>query len=314
MITPAQIAHWQSVLDEAVTVARPHNQGEPAKYIPELARAPLEQTSVALFLCEGACLQAGDAWQHRFTLQSVAKLILLAGCLEEFGEEKILARIDVEPSGMSFSSAAQLEVFGPLPANPLVNAGAILLCSHLPGDHRAQCAWLEGWAESLLGARAAVNSRVFYSELQTGDRNRALAYLMKSSGVLRGDVHEILRTYFYLCSMEAGVQQAAHLAMVLANAGRDAQGRQILSGRTAAIITAIMATSGLYDESGSYLVRTGLPGKSGVSGLIVAVASGRGGIAVASPRINAKGGSVRGHIMLEYISRKLGWHFALPQR
>ncbi len=313
MISADQIPRLQHTLEQAVVLARGNAAGEPARYIPELAQVPLELTSAAIVLCGGAGLTAGDAAQHRFTLQSVAKLILLAGCLEEFGEEKVFSWSDAEPSGLPFSSAAQLDIFGPTPANPLVNAGAILLCSHLPGDHREHCAWLEFWAERLLGVRPAVNARVFYSELQTGDRNRALAYLMKSNGVLRGDVHEILRTYFYLCSIEANVQQAAHMGMLLANEGRNAANEKTLSERTAAILTAIMATSGLYDESGMHLVRTGLPAKSGVSGLIVAVATGIGGLAVASPRINAKGGSVRGHIMLEYLSRQLGWHFARPQ-
>jgi glutaminase len=257
---------------------------------------------------------AGDFASHRFTLQSVAKLILLAGFLEEFGEQQVFSWINAEPSGLPFSSATQLDIFGPTPANPLVNAGAILLCSRLPGDHREQIAWLGRWGERLLGSEVAANPRVFRSEWETGDRNRALGYLMKSNGVLQGDIEGILETYFYLCSLEADISQAAHIGMVLANGGKSADGTTILSERTVAIIVAIMTTSGLYDESGMHLVRTGLPAKSGVSGLIVAVATGIGGIAVSSPRVNQKGGSVRGHIMLEHLSRQLGWHFAFHQQ
>ncbi len=308
---PMDVSHIQEVLDGAVALARLNSEGAPADYIPELAHAPLEMTSAALTLRTGACLVAGDATQHRCTMQSVAKVILLAGMLEEKGEQQIFSWINAEPSGLPFSSAAQLDIFGPTPSNPLVNAGAIVLCSHLEGERPARLAWLEHWAEKLLGSRVHINARVFYSELQTGDRNRALAYLMKSNGVITGDITEILHTYFYLCSLETGVEQASRMAMLLANGGRDHSGAQILSARTVAIVTAIMATSGLYDESGMHLVRTGLPAKSGVSGLIIAVALGRAGIAVASPRINEKGGSVRGHIMLEHISRALGWHFAL---
>lgn len=247
-------------------------------------------------------------------MQSVAKVILLAGMLEEKGELQVFSWINAEPSGLSFSSAAQLDLFGPTPSNPLVNAGAIVLCSHLEGERQARLVWLEQWAEKLLGSRVSINPRVFYSELQTGDRNRALAYLMKSNGVITGDIAEILQTYFYLCSIETEVAQASRMAMLFANGGRDHSGAQILSERTVAIVTAIMATSGLYDESGMHLVRTGMPAKSGVSGLIVAAALGYGGIAVASPRVNEKGGSVRGHIMLEHISRELGWHFALQNQ
>jgi len=302
------------VLNDAVALARLNHEGEPAAYIPELAHAPLEMTSAAITLCNGACLVAGDAAHHRFTMQSVAKVILLAGMLEEKGELQVFSWINAEPSGLSFSSAAQLDLFGPTPSNPLVNAGAIVLCSHLEGERQARLVWLEQWAEKLLGSRVSINPRVFYSELQTGDRNRALAYLMKSNGVITGDIAEILQTYFYLCSIETEVAQASRMAMLFANGGRDHSGAQILSERTVAIVTAIMATSGLYDESGMHLVRTGMPAKSGVSGLIVAAALGYGGIAVASPRVNEKGGSVRGHIMLEHISRELGWHFALQNQ
>jgi glutaminase len=120
-------------------------------------------------------------------------------------------------------------------------------------------------------------------------------------------------TYFYLCSLEADIAQAAHMGMILANGGKSANGATILSERTVANVMSVMTTSGLYDESGMHLLRTGLPAKSGVSGLIVAVATGCAGIAVCSPRVNPKGGSVRGHIILEHISRHLGWHFAFQQ-
>lgn len=306
-------SHIQKVLDHAVVLARLNSEGRPATYIPELAQAPLEVTSAAMTLCEGTCLVAGDATQHRFTMQSVAKVMLLAGMLEEKGEQQVFSWINAEPSGLPFSSAAQLDIFGPTPSNPLLNAGAIVLCSKIAGERQERVNWLEHWAGKLLGARARINTRVFYSELQTGDRNRALAYLMKSNGVIQGDIAEILHTYFYLCSIETDVMQASRMAMLFANAGCDPSGKRILAERTVAIVTAIMATSGLYDESGMHLVRTGLPAKSGVSGLIIAAALGRAGIAVASPRINEKGGSVRGHVMLEHISRELHLHFAMRQ-
>jgi len=313
MIDAPNIPRIQTVLTDAVQLARTNNDGDLASYIPELAAMLPELTSAAIMLCNGERLVAGDFAQHRFTMQSVAKVILLAGFLEEAGEQQVFSWINAEPSGLPFSSATQLDIFGPVPANPLINAGAILLCSNISGDREARIAWLERWAEKLLGARVTANPNVFRSELETGDRNRALAYLMKSNGVIRGEVDEILATYFYLCSLEADIAQAAHMGMILANGGKSSAGVTILSERTVANVVAVMTTSGLYDESGMHLVRTGLPAKSGVSGLIVAVAVGCAGIAVCSPRVNSKGGSVRGHIILEYISRQLGWHFAFQQ-
>jgi len=314
MIAASNIPRIQIVLDEAVQLARANSDGKLASYIPELAAVSPELTSAAIMLCNGERLVAGDHTQHRFTMQSVAKVILLAGFLEEAGERRVFSWINAEPSGLPFSSATQLDIFGPTPANPLINAGAILLCSNISGDRGARIAWLERWAEKLLGSKVTANQNVFCSELATGDRNRALAYLMKSNGVIRGEIEEILETYFYLCSLEADIAQAAHMGMLLTNGGKSAAGATVLSERTVANIVAVMATSGLYDESGTHLLRTGLPAKSGVSGLIVAVATGCAGIAACSPRVNAKGGSVRGHIILEYISRQLGWHFAFQQQ
>ncbi|MGH7600605.1 MAG: glutaminase A [bacterium] len=314
MIAAPNLTRIQAVLHEAVDLARANSEGRLASYIPELAAVPPELTSAAIMLCDGTRLVAGDFDRHRFTMQSVAKLILLAGFLEEAGEKEVFSWINAEPSGLPFSSATQLDIFGPTPANPLVNAGAILLCNRLPGNQNEQIAWIERWGERLLGSKATANQRVFKSEWETGDRNRALAYLMKSNRVISGEIEKTLTTYFHLCSLEADILQAAHLGMVLANGGKSADGVTILSERTAAIVVSIMTTSGLYDESGIHLVRTGFPAKSGVSGLIVAVATGCGGIAACSPRVNNKGGSVRGHIILEYISRQLGWHFAFQQQ
>jgi len=313
MIATIDLARVQAVLNEAVEIARANSNGQPASYIPELALVSPELASAAIILCDGRRVLAGDHERHRFTMQSVAKVILLAGFLEEAGEQKVFSWIDAEPSGLPFSSATQLDIFGPTPANPLINAGAILLCSNIFGNREERMVWLERWGERMLGSKVTANRRVYQSELDTGDRNRALAYLMKSNGVISGDIEMILETYFYLCSLEANVAQAAYMGMILANGGKAADGTKILSERNAATVVAVMATSGLYDESGMHLVRTGLPAKSGVSGLIVAVSTGCAGIAVCSPRVNSKGGSVRGHIMLEYISRQLGWHFAFQQ-
>jgi len=298
-------------LRAAVEEARGCTLGAPATYIPELANAPLDITTVALSLGDGSVISAGEAG-HTFTLQSSAKLLVLAGLLEERGEEEVFSVVGKEPSGTSFSSIARLDTHGPRPANPLVNAGAIALCSLLRGNLEDKLGWLEEWATRLYGSKLAVSSRVLASERRTGDRNRALAYLLKSSGAIQGDVDEVLEVYFSLCSIEATVEDACRLPGVLAFGGVSrATGRRVLSPRTVSCVVSLMATCGMYDESGAYLLATGLPAKSGVSGIVVAVAREHAGIAVFSPRINDKGGSVRGHRMLAHLSTALGWHFAL---
>ncbi len=295
----------QQILDDAVARSRAMMDGAPAAYIPELATVPLERTSAAVTLATGEVVVAGDHAVHRFTMQSSAKLVVLAGLLEERGEDAVFAVVGAEPTGASFASVAQLEA-QPKPSNPLVNAGAIALVGLLPGNLEDKLAWIEHWSERLYGAKVAVNNRVWASERRTGDRNRSIAWLLKSAG--RVDrVDEVLEAYFALCSLEAGVREASHLPAVLATGGlRPGSDERVIGARTAAAVVALMA------KSGNFLLSTGLPAKSGVSGVIVAVATGRAGIAVASPRVNPKGGSVRGHAVLRDLSRDAGWHFALP--
>jgi glutaminase len=306
-------AEIRRFLDQAVSAASASDDGSPATYIPELANADLSRTSAAITLLDGQCISAGDCATHRFTLQSSAKLVVLAGLLEDHGERAVFDVVGTEPSGGGFAGIARLETHGPTPANPLVNAGAIALCGLLEGNLEDRLGWLERWIERLYGARLPVNQRVLASERRTGDRNRALAYLLKSNGVLRGDVDDTLEVYFTLCSYEAGAEDVSRLGAALASGGVVAgTGERVLSRRNASIVVSLMATCGMYDESGAHLAATGLPAKSGVSGVIVAVAPGRAGIAAASPRINKKGGSVRGHLILRALAHQLGWHFAAP--
>lgn len=302
-----------AVLEEAVAQARATSEGTVASYIPELRAVDPEQTSAAIMLLDGRTVRAGDAAHHRFTLQSAAKLIVLAGALEDLGAAVVFANLGSEPSGESFASIAQLDSRGPRPANPLINAGGIALCGLVPGTLEERIAWIEGWARRLCGTELHINSRVYASERRTGDRNRSIAYLLRSSGILKDRVDDTLDVYFSLCSLEATVVEAAHLGCVLACGGVAPGGQRVLGEETASRVVALMASCGMYDESGTYLMRTGLPAKSGVSGVIVAVALGRGGVGVSSPRLNARGGSVRGHLVLEHLADALGWHFARPR-
>lgn len=302
----------RAVLEQSVERARRNREGAPANYIEELAQVPPENTSAAITLTDGSVIVAGDVDVHRFSFQSAAKLLVLAALLEERGPVEVFRVVGSEPSGDNFASVARLETHGPIPANPLINSGAIALCGQLRGSVGERVTWLEKWAERLHGAKVPVDERVRASEKTSADRNRAIAYFLKHGGVLTGDVNETLDVYFALCSLTASVVEAAHFPAILANAGvRPGTDQRVLSKSTVAIVVSLMATCGMYNESGNYLVATGMPAKSGVSGVIVAVVPGVAGIAVSSPRLNDKGGSVRGHLILRELSRHLSWHFAL---
>src|SRR6187549_3352770 len=196
----------QATLEAAVERARRNREGTPATYIPELASVPLEQTSAAVLLTNGDLALAGDVDSHSFTFQSSAKLLVLIGLLEERGPVEVFLTVGSEPSGDSFGSVARLETHGPVPANPLINSGAIALCGQLRGSVAERVAWLSRWAERLYGVPIPIDEKVRHSELLSADRNRAIAYFLKHGGVIKGDVDETLDVYFALCSLVGGVR------------------------------------------------------------------------------------------------------------
>ncbi|VEG89703.1 glutaminase [Legionella spiritensis] len=301
------------LLKEAVQVAELNHQGKTADYIPELANVNQDLTAIAVQKPGESPISYTNLPLQPVTLQSTSKLIPLIGLLEEFGANRLFEWVKVEPSGDDFASITRLEQFGPKPSNPMLNAGAITLCSHIPGTGEQQFGWIESWVQKLFNQRLSLNPLVFASEKRTGDRNRSLAYLLKSRNNLAMDVHETLDLYFTLCSYEALPEQILYLPTLLANAGKDPEsGKQVISSETCKITLAIMATCGLYDESGTHMVKTGMPAKSGVSGYTLAVVPGKAGVVVLSPRVNAKGNSIRGEIMLEHLATTMNWHFAIP--
>lgn len=298
-------------LKKLIAEAEKNTEGKTANYIPELANVNDELTAVGVQKPGQKALVATNSPLPPITLQSTSKLIPLIGLLEEFGPDKVFDWVKVEPSGDDFASIARLDQFGPKPSNPMLNAGAITLCSHIPGEGEQRFAWIERWITKLFTQKLSLNPLVFTSERRTGNRNRSLAYLLKSQGNIEGSVDDTLDLYFSLCSYEASLEQLLPLATLLANNGVNEQGERILSIDTVKYTVAIMATCGLYDESGTHMVNTGLPAKSSVSGYILACAPNKAGIVVLSPRVNAKGNSIRGEIILKLLSDKLGLHFAV---
>jgi len=307
------IAQITKVLELAVSKAEPNHDGSVADYIPELRTVDPELLAASIILKDGTVIAKGESLDYHFTLQSVSKLVLLIGMMEEFGSERVFSWINAEPSGQAFAAIGDLDRFGPVPSNPLINAGAICLSGRIPGNTDEQLLWVRKWINKLFATDLKFSNEVYQSEFGSADRNRSLAFLMKSTGILKGDVEEVLKPYFSLCSYTATIAQAAYLPMLLANGGVAPDGAEIISENTSNQVVSIMATCGLYNESGMHLVKTGLPAKSGISGLIIAVGTGRGGIAAFSPRVNKKGTSVRGHMIISEIARELDWHFAAPR-
>ena len=283
-------------------------QGAPASYIPELSKANPNHLAVCITDLAGCTLSAGDS-QVPFTIQSIAKVIILITAISLRGYDTVFSKVGMEPTGDPFNSIVRLETMrNRRPLNPMINAGAIAVTSCIPGASPKErfAAILEN-ARLLSGDPALdYDRKVYQSESRTGDTNRAMAYMMRASGVIEGNVEEHLDTYFKACSILATCSQISRIAAVLANNGICPEtGRRLVDPLSVKVVRSLMCTCGMYDESGRYAIHVGIPSKSGVGGGILGVVPGRMGIGVFCPALDEKGNSLCGIKAMEYLSEKL---------
>jgi glutaminase len=285
------------------------DRGEVATYIPELARVDVGAFALAIVDTDGNVYAGGDS-ETPFSIQSVSKVFTLTLALGKIGDH-LWRRVGREPSGSPFNSIVQLEYERGVPRNPFINAGAIAVTDVILSGHRPK----EALGEILRFVRfladdasISIDEAVAASEQRTGFRNAALANYMKSFGVLENPVELTLGVYFHHCAIAMSCRQLAMAGRFLAQNGRHpTTGQQVVLAERARRINAVMLTCGHYDGSGEFAFRVGLPGKSGVGGGILAVAPGRGSIAVWSPGLDASGNSRLGQISLEMLTKRLGW-------
>ena len=299
-------ADYQKVLDEIAHEVRPLlSQGTVADYIPALAEVDPEQFSIAIYTTDGKTVCAGDCSQ-RFTIQSVSKVMTLTMALQRYGDE-LWHRVGKEPSGTAFNSLTQLEFEKGIPRNPFINAGAIVTCDALYSRLSAPMHSMLETFRLLAGNRGIViDKKVANSEYEFRHRNAAMAHLMKSFGNFENEVDDVLWSYFNFCSIELNCIELAKAYNFLANKGVDNRsGNRVLSSRQNKQLNSLLFTSGLYDAAGDFGYRVGMPGKSGVSGTILAVLPNKFTVAVYSPGLNSFGNSVAGIAALELLSKKL---------
>tara|TARA_R110000744_G_scaffold255269_1_gene370808 strand:- start:1014 stop:1937 length:924 start_codon:yes stop_codon:yes gene_type:complete len=299
-------ADYQKVLDEIAYEVRPLlAQGKVADYIPALAEVDPEQFSIAIYTTDGETVCAGDCSQ-RFTIQSVSKVMTLTMALQRYGDE-LWHRVGKEPSGTAFNSLTQLEFEKGIPRNPFINAGAIVTCDALYSRLSAPMHSMLETFRLLAGNRGIViDKKVANSEYEFRHRNAAMAHLMKSFGNFENEVDDVLWSYFNFCSIELNCIELAKSYNFLANKGVDNRsGNRVLSSRQNKQLNSLLFTSGLYDAAGDFGYRVGMPGKSGVSGTILAVLPNKFTVAVYSPGLNSFGNSVAGIAALELLSKKL---------
>ena len=283
--------------------------GKVASYIPALSKANKEDLGLCVYdIKNNEEYWAGDS-DTKFTIQSISKVVSLIIALNDNGRENVFKKVNVEPTGMGFNSIVNLEIRNQdRPYNPMINAGAIATTSLIYGEnqeHKLQ--------RILIFLRRAtnnpnidVNKEIYESEKATGDRNRALAYFMKSSNILEGNVEDILDLYFKQCSIEATAKDLARFSAVIANDGIAPWNDEVLISREVCrIVKTIMVTCGMYDASGEFAVHVGVPAKSGVGGGIIATVPRRYGIGIYGPSLDEKGNSIGGVHIIKDLSEEL---------
>ena len=286
-------------------------EGKNADYIPALAKVDSNIYGIALVTPDGKVYTAGDV-KSEVSIQSISKVFTMAKVIEEQGPDAIVKRIGVDATGMRFNSIVAVEfaqkVLGGPEINPLVNPGAITATSMVKGATR-DAIWksILDFHSDFAGRPLTVNQDVFKSESDTNQRNQAIGYLMYAYEFIKSEPLRAVDVYTEQCSISVNARDLATMAATLANGGKNpVTGKQVMKVENVPEVLAVMATAGLYDDSGKWLYRTGLPGKSGVGGGIIAVSPGKFGIAVVSPPLDDAGNSVRAQKAITDISNALG--------
>lgn len=282
-------------------------EGKNADYIPALAKVDPNLYGIALVTTDGNVYTVGDV-RSEVSIQSISKVFTMARVIQERGLAAIRDGVGVDATGAAFNSIVAIEQYKGKEMNPMVNAGAIATTSMLQGANEDEI-----WSKIIrtysdfAGRTLSVNQEVYKSESDTNQRNQAIAMLMHAYGLIEENPQRATDLYTRQCSVNVNAKDLAVMAATLANGGKNpVTGKQVLDAKDVPEVLAVMATAGLYDDTGKWLFSTGLPAKSGVGGGILAVSPGKFGIAVVSPPLDAAGNSVRAQRAIADISAALG--------
>jgi glutaminase len=303
MSTPEET---QTALNAAYAKYKTLNEGKNADYIPALAKVDSNLFGIALVTVDGKPYTAGDV-KSEVSIQSISKVFTLANVIHESGAAAVVDTIGVDSTGQVFNSIQAIEQHKGKEMNPFVNPGAIATTSMVKGANEAEI-----WGKIIqtyndfAGRNLSVNQEVYKSEADTNQRNQAIAALMFAYGRIKENPQRATDIYTKQCSVNVNARDLATMAATLANGGTNpVTGKQVLTPDQVADVLAVMATAGLYDDSGKWLFATGLPAKSGVGGGLIAVSPGKFGIAAISPPLDAAGNSVRAQKAITDISNAL---------
>ncbi|RTE86404.1 MULTISPECIES: glutaminase B [Gammaproteobacteria] len=297
----------QALLEKILENARAlPNDGKLADYIPALAAVNPEHLGLAVVEINGDVHTAGDAYVP-FSIQSISKIFSLIQAMQRLGDD-LWQRVRMEPSGQAFNSIVQLEWEHGIPRNPFINAGALVVADVLTRHYSASRAAFIQFIRNLAQNDSVIaDEEVWHSELEHGNRNAAMAYLMKSFSNIEAEVPDVLDHYFYQCAVSMNCVDLATSLSFLANRGvHPCTNETICDHRSTHRINALLSTSGMYDQSGEFAFTVGLPAKSGVGGGLVAIVPDYGVICAWSPKLNAFGNPHKGVYMVTQLAEELG--------
>jgi len=306
-------ADVQKAVDAAYAQFRTLKEGKNADYIPALAKVDPNLFGIAVVTTDGKVYTAGDV-KTEVSIQSISKVFTMAQVIQEQGLDSIAKRIGVDATGARFNSIIAIEGVrnvvgtGAPEMNALVNPGAISATSMVTGAN-ADAVWnkIIGFHNAAAGRELSVLKDVYKSESDSNQRNQAIGALMLAYGYIKSNWQQAVDLYTRQCSIGVNTRDLATMAATLAAGGRNpVTGKDVIDAAKVPGVLAVMATAGLYDDSGKWLYATGLPAKSGVGGGLIAVSPGKFGIAVISPPLDDAGNSVRAQRAIEAVSNSLG--------
>lgn len=284
--------------------------GEVASYIPELSNVDKDAFALSIVTTSGDVYNFGES-EKIFSVQSISKIFTLIMALKDNTIEEVFSKVGTEPTKYEFNSLIPIEQRA---ANPFINAGAITTTSMIFGKNKEEKfeRVIELIDEMSQGGNFSFMEDIYKSEISTTDRNRAIAYYLKSKNIFDQNAEEILDLYVRLCAIGANTETLARFGAVLANEGFDINSSNLIIPQNIVQMTiAQMASCGMYETSGEYLMKVGIPSKSGVGGGILGVVPNKCGICVYSPRLDKSGNSVVGKNLLKILSADLGLNIFL---
>ncbi len=287
----------------------PLNQGRIYTSEPNLTAIDRDWFGISVATATGQVYSVGN-WDIPFLIQSISKVFAYGLALEDWGRERVLTVVDVEPTGEAYDSIIKLQTQSKRPFNPMVNAGAIATTSLIKGATPAQrLNRILQMYQGYIGHRVFVDTPTFVSEQGHGDRNWAISYLLRNFGLISGDIRSVLELYLQQCSVIINCRDLAVMGATLANGGiNPITGEPAITEEYVRDLLSVMYTCGMYDFAGEWVYKVGFPAKSGVGGGIIAVVPGQMGIAVFSPPLDERGNSIRGIEVCQELSRRFNLH------